>query len=235
MTDSHQHQNSLQFAALNAPAAAPSIPLLARVPKRFGSKLLLLVLLAPLLNLCYFLPQWLPLFRTAHRIPVTPIDRLMPFNPWWVYAYLSMYVMILIPPVLAVSGDQLRRYAIGMAVMFVAAAVCFFLYPVAYDRPPYPTGAGPLYRLVVRMDQPINCIPSLHAGMTVYAMLYAARILAADPPPVRNIMLVLGWIWAALILYATLATKQHYFLDLPAGAMLAWVSHWVAWRKTVPN
>ena len=215
---------------MNAQASSREVPLLARIPKRFGSKLLLLVLLAPLLNLCYFLPQWAPLFKLHHQIPVTAIDRLTPFDPWWVYPYLSMYVMILIPPVLATTGEQLRRYAIGMAAMFLAAAVCFFLYPVAYDRPPFPAGAGPLYRLVVSMDQPINCIPSLHAGMTVYALFFAARIFTDLAAKLRRLLLTIGWLWTGMILYGTLATKQHYFLDLPAGALLAWVSHRIAWR-----
>jgi membrane-associated phospholipid phosphatase len=117
--------------------------------------------------------------------------------------------------------------------MFAVAAVCFFLCPVIYDRPPLPTSAHALYRLIVNMDQPINCIPSLHAGMTVFAMLFAHRILAQEPTRVRRTLLSLGWIWTILILYGTLATKQHYFLDLPAGALLAWVSHTLAWRLPV--
>jgi hypothetical protein len=194
-----------------------------------GRKLLLLVLLPPLLNVCYFLPQWVPIFKTHHAIPVTFIDRIIPFDAGWVLPYMSMYVMLIIPPALAVTTEQVRRYLVGMGIMFAVAGICFFTYPVAYQRPPLPPNAPPLYRMVVSMDQPINCIPSLHAGMTVYAMLLAARLLAGDPAPIRRALLTVGWVWTALILYGTLATKQHYFLDLPAGALLAWVSDRVAW------
>jgi membrane-associated phospholipid phosphatase len=216
--------------SMNPPAPPP---LLARFPAHIGRKLILLVLLPPLLNLCYFLPQWAPLLRIRHHLPLTPIDRAIPFDTTWIVPYLSMYLFLIIPPALSISVDQIRRYLAGMAIMFVVAALCFFFCPVIYDRPPLPAGAHALYRLITNMDQPINCIPSLHAGMTVYAMLFAHRILTQEPPPVRRALLTLGWIWSGLILYGTLATKQHYFLDLPAGALLAWASHYFAWRVPV--
>ena len=215
---------------MNAPAP---LPLLARVPLHIGRKLLLLVLLPPLLNICYFLPQWTPIVTVHHQIPVTFIDRIIPFDSGWVIPYMSMYIMLIIPPALATTTEQIRRYLIGMAIMFAVAGICFFVYPVAYLRPPLPADAPQLYRMVVSMDQPINCIPSLHAGMTIYAMLLAARIFAGDPAPVRRALLWIGWTWTALILYGTLATKQHYFLDLPAGAILAWVSDRIAWRVPI--
>ena len=133
-----------------------------------------------------------------------------------------MYVFLIIPPALSVTVEQIRRYLIGMAIMFAVAAVCSLSAPSSTTAPQLPAAAPPLYRLIVSMDQPINCIPSLHAGMTVFAMLFAHRILAPEPAPLRRILLTLGWIWTILILYGTLATKQHYFLDLPAGALLAW-------------
>jgi membrane-associated phospholipid phosphatase len=203
-----------------------------------GRKLLLLVVLPPLLNVCYFLPQWTPLFTTHHQIPMTAIDRAVPFDPTWIFLYMSMYILLVIPPALASTTEQLRRYLLGMAIMFAIAGVCFFLYPVAYLRPALPPDATPLYHLITSMDQPINCIPSLHAGMTVYALLFAARIFTDIPPKLRHLLLTIGWLWTAMILYGTLATKQHYFLDLPAGALLAWLSHHAAWRmplvKRVP-
>jgi membrane-associated phospholipid phosphatase len=37
-------------------------------------------------------------------------------------------------------------------------------------------------------------------------------------------------VWAAATSLATLPTKQHYAVDVPAGALLAWACHWYAWR-----
>jgi hypothetical protein len=222
----------IRIVVLNA-LAPESLPLLSRFPLHIGRKLMLLVVLPPLLNVCYFLPQWTPIFKTHHQIPVTFIDRMVPFDAGWVLWYMSMYVMLVIPPALARTTEQLGRYLLGMAMMFAVAGVCFFAYPVAYLRPGLPVGAPWLYRLVVSMDQPINCIPSLHAGMTVYAMLLLGRILDDVPALTRRALLGVGWMWTGLILYGTLATKQHYFWDLPAGAVLAWVSDRVAWGVRV--
>jgi membrane-associated phospholipid phosphatase len=63
-------------------------------------------------------------------------------------------------------------------------------------------------------------------------MFYAARILIDLPGRQRRLLLTLGWIWAGLILYGTLATKQHYLADLPPGVLLAWISDRIVWRKS---
>src|SRR5689334_14388410 len=92
------------------------------------------VLLVPLFNLFYFLPQWIH-WRAPVRLPMTVIDRLVPFDPGWVYAYVSMYVMLIFPPLLTARAGALWRYTVGAAIMFLAAAVVFLLWPVEYPRP----------------------------------------------------------------------------------------------------
>jgi membrane-associated phospholipid phosphatase len=210
-------------------AAAPQ-PLFSRIFVCIKAKLLLLLILPPLFNLCYFLPQWTPIFHT-HQIPLTWVDVGVPFQPSWILPYMSMYLLLPLAPVLATRKEQLWRYTIGLSVMFGIAGVCFFLWPIAYPRPAMIEGAPAIYRLVTSMDQPINSLPSLHAGLTAYTLFFAARILADIPATKRRVILAIGWVWAAVILYGTLATKQHYLADLPPGILLAWVSHWWVWRK----
>jgi membrane-associated phospholipid phosphatase len=206
-------------------------PLLSRVTVLMKQKLLLLLILPPLFNLCYFLPQWAPIYK-PRPIPMTVIDRAVPFQPWWIVPYLSMYLLLPLVPVFATSKDQLRRYALGTALMFLIAAVCFFLWPISYPRPHLLETAPVIYLMVVSLDQPINSLPSLHAGLTAFTMFYAARILIDLPGRQRRLLLTLGWIWAGLILYGTLATKQHYLADLPPGVLLAWISDRIVWRKS---
>ena len=189
----------------------------------------MLLVLAPLLDVCYLLPQWLPL-RTPGRLPLTFIDRAVPFQPAAVYPYLSLYIMLMIPPLLATRAAQLWRYTAGVLLMFLAAAVVFVFWPVEYPRPPLPHLAPALYRLVVTVDRPLNSIPSLHAGLIAYSLLFASRTLADVRPRIRRLSLGLGAIWGAIILYATLATRQHYLLDLTPGLLLAWVADGLAWR-----
>ncbi|HEY7119616.1 MAG TPA: phosphatase PAP2 family protein [Tepidisphaeraceae bacterium] len=205
-------------------------PLLSRAFRCFGWKLLLLVVLPPLFECCYVLPQLAPVFNEPYQMGLTWVDRVVPFEPAWVGAYLSVYLMVPLAPLFATTRGQLWRYTLGMAVMFVGAGVFFFCCPVAYPRPPRPAGAPGLYLLITSIDKPLNAMPSLHAGMAAYTLLYARRILADLPPRQLRALLAFGWVWTAVIFYATLATKQHYLLDLPAGMVLAWVGDRVAWR-----
>ncbi|MEZ0266336.1 MAG: phosphatase PAP2 family protein [Phycisphaerae bacterium] len=220
---------------MTAPPADPPVDALSpRAPRERAMmyvqrKLLILVLLVPFFAVCYYLPQWLPL-AARREIPLLAIDRAVPFQPGWIWPYMSMYLLLPLPPVLSIRADHLRRYSLGMALMFVTCCVFFFGYPIAYPRPELPADADWFYRHIAAIDQPINSLPSLHAGLTVYALLYARRALADLGQRTLIPLLVLGWIWAVLILYGTLATKQHYLVDLPAGAVVAWVAHYVAWR-----
>jgi len=93
-----------------------------------------------------------------------------------------------------------------------------------------PVDADWLYTRIATIDQPINSLPSLHAGLTAYAIFYARRAWADFKPRTLLICLIVGWVWAALIFYGTLATKQHYLVDLPAGMLVAWLAHRIAWR-----
>jgi hypothetical protein len=202
--------------------------LISRIFACWRGKVLMLLLLVPLFNLFYFLPQWVG-WRIPGRLPMTVIDRIVPFEPAWVYVYVSMYVMLTIPPLLTARGGALCRYAIGATIMFLGAAVAFLLWPVAYPRPAPPADGPALYLAIVSVDRPINSIPSLHAGIVAYTLVFAGRALADLSRPARRAILLVGALWSALILYGTLATKQHYLLDLPPGILLAWVAHRLAW------
>ena len=203
--------------------------LVSRVFARWRIKLLMFVVLVPVFEFCYVLPQWVPL-RTPATLPLTRVDRAVPFRPAWVYAYLSLYLMLIFPPLFADRAEQLVRYTVGAAVMFGTATLVFFAWPVRYPRPPLPDVPPGVYRLLTTIDQPVNSIPSLHAGLVAYTLFFAARTFGELRPGVRGTLLTVGVVWGAVILYATLATKQHYLADLPPGALLGWVAHRVAWR-----
>jgi hypothetical protein len=204
---------------------------LGRIGANIGWKVLLFLTLGPAFTVFYYVPQWLPIFPST-TIPLTAVDKAIPFHPWWIWPYMSMYVMLPLPPMLSTRARDLARYTIGMTIMFATCCVFFFLWPIAYPRPPLAEApATGLYRLVTSIDQPINSLPSLHAGLTAYTMFFAARALRDLPRRAFVAMLAIGWVWAALIFYGTLATKQHYLVDLPPGVLVAWVAHWLAWRN----
>ena len=127
---------------------------------------------------------------------------------------------------MATSRDELRKYAGGFVVTSSAAFLCFFFVPILGPRPDVEV-TNVMFRLLESYDRPLNCFPSLHVGLAVHTMLAAPSLLdGAWSKSTRHVVLILGWSWTALIAYAAIATKQHYAIDLPAGALLAYVARW---------
>ena len=180
----------------------------------------------------YFLLQHYPLLA-PRAVPVTPLDRWIAFNPDWVWAYQSVYLLMPLPAWLVIERADLQRYVSGFIVMSVVGFAVFALYPVASPRPEaVPDHVG--YQLLRAYDGTLNCLPSLHAGLAVFAALFGHAALAPTLSRRHALIYRLATTaWLAAILYATLATKQHWAVDLPAGILLAWAVHRWVWRRTL--
>jgi len=186
------------------------------------------VLLTLLLNLFFwigygylayhrFFPLWIP--------PTTWVDKWVPFQPkGWSFIYLSESILTLAVPWLLTRGEELRRYAVGLAFLMGVSFLLFLFCPVASPRPPGITGEG-WHGLIVTWDGPYNAFPSLHAGFVTYTLLLARRVFRS--PLARYIWPAL-WSWGVLIMISTLATRQHYFVDLVVGAALGVAAHAVS-------
>ena len=61
------------------------------------------------------------------------------------------------------------------------------------------------------------------------------RTLRTLAPAARRWLAAGALVWGGLIVYSTLATKQHWLLDLPPGMAIAWAAHRLAWRGTAPT
>jgi membrane-associated phospholipid phosphatase len=191
-------------------------------PRKLGLGALLTVIFCA----GYFAIEYHPLRPPTHLKP-TLIDRAVPFAPGWVWVYQSLYLLL---PAgwLAETGEQLRRYVTGFSILMAAGFTCFLLWPVAGPRPQEIT-ADPLYRLVVRYDTPLNSFPSLHLALAAYSACVAVAVTSES---LRRLLIVVLPAWIALIGYATLATKQHYWIDLPPGIALGWLAQKIAWRHS---
>lgn len=175
----------------------------------------------------YFWLQRNPLLP-IRSVPETGLDAAIPFDPEWAYAYVSIALLVPLLPLLATSREQLRRYLRGLAVMCGLCFVVFLVFPVEGPRPAA-APAQPIYGWLVSVDTKLNSMPSLHAGLAAYSLLFGSRILARGSRPPAWVIGI-GLAWGAAILYGTLATKQHWVLDLPPGILAAWVGHTFAWR-----
>jgi len=190
------------------------------------------VLLGLTVGICapYFTLQRVAAFP-LRVLPVTPLDRWVAFDPRWVAAYLSLALLVPIAPLLASSREELARYAKGLAILCLPCFAAFLLFPVAGPRPDAAPGHE-LYRALISWDGPRNAFPSLHAGLAVFSLLFAYRVTWEGLPRRDRLALgIFGSLWGAAILYSTLATRQHWALDLAPGALLAGAAHALAWRR----
>ena len=204
------------------------------IPARLRSHWRLKCALSVVLSLAFCVPYFTlqrVTFFPVRRLPLTALDRLVAFQPRWVYAYQSIYLLFPTTAWLASTRGELARYARGFLALSLAGFAFFLLLPVEGPRPVALPADGML-RLLHAYDRPLNAFPSLHVGLAVYTVLFGRRILTQATPGVR-MFLVVEWAWVVLIAYSTLATKQHYAIDLPAGALLAWAADAWAWRSAV--
>ena len=189
------------------------------------------VLLGLAVGICvpYFALQHIHWFPTR-TVPAVALDHWVVFSPAWVWVYLSIAALVPAAPVLVASRDALVRYRRGLVVMCLVSFATFLFFPVAGPRPEsVPDHA--VYAWLVGVDRPLNSMPSLHAGLVVYSVLCLARSGWGGLQGSARTLGAAGLVaWAGAILYATLATKQHWFVDLPAGALFAWGAHALAWR-----
>jgi membrane-associated phospholipid phosphatase len=217
----------------NSPAGVASVLALVRrrVPACWRLKALLAVTVAFTFCVPYFLVGNFPVMA-VRTLPLTRIDQAIGFHPYqWVWIYQSEYLLVNAIPWLATRRDELLRYTRGFALLALSSFVVFFLFPIASPRPVVTNPTG-MYWLLLSYDVPYNALPSLHAGMVVYTLAFGNRVVGHEiSRPIKWFFVV----WTMLILYATLATKEHYLVDIVAGTLLGLVVDRWAWRRFCPS
>jgi membrane-associated phospholipid phosphatase len=191
-------------------------------------KLALVVIMNAVFWTAYLFLSRHALFPT-HELPMTWLDQGAGFHPrGWTWVYESAFLLGAIVPWLISTRQELRRYVVGFAILAGTSFVIFAVFPVASPRP-VELQEYPASLFIARLDGPLNAFPSLHAGFLVYNLSLTWRLFARGCP--RIVMAGL-FVWAALILFATLATKQHYAVDLLAGGALGWLADRLAWGNS---
>lgn len=158
----------------------------------------------------------------ATRHFITAVDERIPYWPaWsWVYSFLY-YPAILYLNWTVTSPRHFTHLAMSFFVLLLGQMAFFLLFPV--ETPAHwrelNRGNSPserFLRFVRRFDAPGNCFPSMHVSV---AMLTALHAQASLGPAV--------FLFPVLIALSCVFTKQHYVLDLPAGAALGWGAYQV--------
>lgn len=153
----------------------------------------------------------------------TPIDAWVPFVPEWIYVYLPGYWLCFLVALLVLRQARDFRAALFAALATNAMSMPFFLLmPVASPRPLLHgdlTGTLALVERMYEIDTRYNTFPSLHV---------ACSLLCAQMVWARNRALgALLFAVSAAICVSVLTLKQHWFVDIPGGIVLAQMGYTV--------
>jgi hypothetical protein len=197
--------------------------LIHRLTAHAGMKIGLSIGLTSFFCLFYFGLQKISFFP-ARRLPLTDFEAWIGYRPHWTWVYQSIYGLLSLYPWLSTSREDLRRYTRGFFLLSGISFAIFLIIPVEAPRPdPFPEAL--MQRLLGEYNGRLNAFPSLHAGLLTYTLLFASRTLASPG------LTAIGAVWGGLVLFATLATRLHYVVDLPAGMFLAWACHQMVWTN----
>ena len=204
---------------------------------RFGERLLShgaakLRLFAGLtLGICapYFTLQRVQLFP-----PFTPpelgLDAAVSFAPEWIWAYASLFALVPLSASLSAERSEVAAFGRALLWLCIPSFLFFLIAPSAGPRPPE-AGAARELGWLLAVDTPWNAFPSLHAGLTVLCLLHARRVFAAGLASAPRALWDFGSLgWGAAIAFGALASKQHWAIDLAAGAALGALAHHLSVR-----
>ncbi len=150
-------------------------------------------------------------FRPCYDFSL-PIDNYIPFWPLSGLVYWSYYGLF-VGGAIVVRPTLFTRAWVGVLVCNLSSYVAYFFFCAHVPHPDItfvqPEWLAGMYRDFYMLDGPGNTLPSLHCALSA----------------------LLGWnirkhskwwlFWAFAISLSTLTTKEHVFLDLVAGWLLA--------------
>lgn len=152
-------------------------------------------------------------------MPLTALDTVIPLQPPWMLAYLSLWFYVGIGPGLESRLKDLLAYAAWMGTMCLSGLTIFLFWPTQAPLA-IPTGVDFIgFDLVKGLDTSANACPSMHVAAALFTAIRTHESLQRVRPPAW--LPALNVLWCLCILYSTLAVKQHVVLDILGGAALA--------------
>jgi len=148
-----------------------------------------------------------------------PVDHWIPMVPEFIVFYMVGYLFVLVPCALVRERRDFYAATVVFCLMLSVAFLFFRYFPIYMDKS-YAVGSDWFSRLAhfqQKKDTAYNNFPSLHVALNVFAYCLIAW-------QVRRISL--WWLPVpVLIISSTLLVKQHLFVDVVGGLILAWAGY----------
>jgi membrane-associated phospholipid phosphatase len=158
-------------------------------------------------------------------MPLTTLDRAIAFQPAAFVAYASLWLYVGLPAALMLSLRELFFYGLWIGSLCLTGLACFYFWPSAvpaYDYAAAAAQSGTAHagiQLLQGVDAAGNACPSLHVATATFSAMWLHKLLRATAAKLP--WFVLNTTWLVLIVYSTLAIKQHVVWDVLAGLLLA--------------
>lgn len=168
----------------------------------------------------------------AFVLPLMAPDRWIPFEPLGLYPYAWLWVYVSLAPALIPSWRALLRYGFWVGLMCLLCLGIFWLWPTQTPGFGIDWASHPRLAFLKGIDAASNACPSLHVAAALHAACWLHRQLREMGAPDWT-----RWVSAlqcAAIVWATMAIRQHVFLDVLAGAAVGLLFAWLSMRWERP-
>ena len=151
-------------------------------------------------------------------MPLTALDHLVPFQPWTLYAYLSVWLYVGVAPGLQLRFVELLVYGLWAGALCLTGLALFYFFPTAVPSFNRDVDHVPGFQMLQGIDAAGNACPSMHVAIAMFTVIWVEHLLRNARAPAGLRFANVAWFLA--IAWSTLAIRQHVVLDVVAGALL---------------
>ena len=166
---------------------------------------------------CYFAILRSPMYPVM-TMPTTWVDDAITFWPSAFYMYASLWVYTSLVPALQPSFSRLVVYGFGIGTVCITGLLFFVFFPTAVPYASADWFNDPALVVLRELDMTGNACPSLHVASVIFTAICLNRQLRSMGCP--HWLKATSWVWCVLIVYSTMAIKQHVMWDALAGLLL---------------
>lgn len=178
---------------------------------------LISITLILLQTIIFFLTKWS--VNSIHLINNSSIDSFIPFSPYFIYFYVSWYILLFLIPFIAYFKNKkvLNEYIILSITTCILVGLTYIIYPTTIIRANFSINniSSYLVNLMYKIDTPVrNCFPSAHC---IYSFIFIICLFK-----IKNINKIFRYFLifiSIMIIPTTLLIKQHVFIDV-VGAII---------------
>lgn len=190
---------------------------------KYNKKLVLPIALAlSAYSLSYSIPKVVVDINKVHYLKFA-IDELIPLYSPSVVIYVMAFGqwILAILTLLKYETNQGYRVASAFIIGSLIGLATFLIYPTAIIRNPIEVHNvfDWLLSFVCSVDSVVNACPSFHCFCSTIVIH-----VIWNYKPTNKKKLIINILFSIMVFASTLLTKQHYFIDVPCGILLADIS-----------